>query len=126
MQPGCNCRIAAKAIGPPERGDHRILKRVGGFFRVAQRAYGDRPQPVPMAPEQHAKRIGVARHVHPEQFSVGRVLLRAGASGWLALPGQEVALGLAIVRIRRFLPSAGSARSVCRAVTRAELAMRPC
>ncbi len=47
-----------KSAGPPERRDHRVLQRVRGLVRIAQRAQRHRPQPIPVAEEQQAERLG--------------------------------------------------------------------
>ena len=93
VQPGRDGRVAPKAIGFLERRDHRILQSVGCLLRIAECTDGNGPEPVPMPPEQLAERIGIARHVPPEQISVRRTLLlvrsfplagaaRAGDCAW--------------------------------------------
>jgi hypothetical protein len=58
---------------PPERGQHPVLERVGGLLRVAERAQRDRPQPVPVPPEQLTEGFRVTRYVLPEQLGVRRL-----------------------------------------------------
>ena len=88
VQPGGDGRLAAEVRGPAEGGDHRVLERVGGLLRVADRAQRDRPQPVPVPAEQLAERLGVSGHMPAEQFGVrGPARRRAGMGhqpDWLA------------------------------------------
>jgi hypothetical protein len=49
------------------------------LFRIPERADGDGPEPVPMSPDEHAERAGIARDVHPEQLGIGRTVVQAAA-----------------------------------------------
>ena len=73
VQPRGDLRIAAEAVGPPERGDQPVLQGVGGIVRVAHGAYGDRPQSVPMPAEELPECVGVTVDVRLEQLGVGAV-----------------------------------------------------
>ena len=70
VQPGGHRRVAAELRRPAERGDHRLLQRVRGVIRVVQRAQGHRPEPVAVAAEQLAERVGVAVGVAAQQLGV--------------------------------------------------------
>jgi hypothetical protein len=79
VQPGRYRRFAAEARRSPEGGDHGVLQRIRGVFRVGQCADRHRPQSVPVADEQLAERIRVAINVQAQQLAVG--MLTAVASG---------------------------------------------
>ena len=72
------CASPRNDAGAAVGRDHAVLQAVGGVVGVAHRAQGDRPQPVAVAGEQLAERLGVAGDVGGEQLGVGaRVRVRA-------------------------------------------------
>ena len=70
VQPGGHGGVAAVGVGAAERGDQRVLQRVGGLLGVAGGAQRDRPQPVAVPGEQHPEGVGVAVDVRAEQGPV--------------------------------------------------------
>ena len=110
VQPGRDSGIAAEAGGTPEGRDHRILERVSGLLRIAERADGDRPQAIPVPLEQLTERVRIAVDMSAQQFLVGRGAVvgtgsrRRPVVGRLTWPGQGIAARRLIVRFRRFLP----------------------
>ncbi len=76
VQPGGDRGVAAVGPGAAEGGDHRVLQGVGGVLGVAGGAQRDRPQPVPVPPEQRAERVVVTGDVRREQGPVVRRIAR--------------------------------------------------
>ena len=72
MQPCGDGGLTSERLGPPERGDERLLYGVGGHFRVAGGPQGQRPHPIAVAPEQLAEGVRVARTVCREHVAVGQ------------------------------------------------------
>jgi hypothetical protein len=65
VQPGRDPGVAPEGLGPAERGDHRVLERVGGVRGVAGRAQGDRPEPVAVPANRVPNASGRRRRAPP-------------------------------------------------------------
>jgi len=76
VEPGRHRRLAAEAVRPAERGDHRVLQRVGRVLGVGQSPERDSPQPVPVPEEELPERIRVTIDVQLEQLSIAHCRTR--------------------------------------------------
>lgn len=73
MKPGGDGGLAAEGVGGPEGGHQSVLDRVRRFLAVAQRAQGDGPEPVAVAPYKLTEGIRVPRDMACQKVLVACV-----------------------------------------------------
>ena len=79
MQPRRDRRVATEPVGGPVGRQQCVLERVGRLFAIADGAQSDRPEPVPVPPDELGERVPVAVDVGAQQSPV--------IGGWLRLHG---------------------------------------
>ena len=70
VQPGGHRGVAPEPVGRPVGRQQRVLQRVGRLLAVAERAQGDRPEPVAVPADQLGERVRVAGDVGAQQRRV--------------------------------------------------------
>jgi hypothetical protein len=73
VQPCRDGGLAAEGMSGPEGGDQRVLDRVRGLLTVPQRAHGNGPEPVSVAPYQLTEGVRIAVDMSGQEFLVARV-----------------------------------------------------